>query len=91
MIYNTWQVNVLSKFQLPSSNSEFLKAAIMQSHDWAKYLKICTNFGLMNGEQEKLSLTLGIFHKGNRTIADLRYGLEDSIIPSTLIFAAIKS
>ena len=29
-------------------------------------------------------------HKGNRTIADLRYGGENNISPSTLIFAAIK-
>ena len=28
--------------------------------------------------------------KGNRTIADLRYGQEDRISPSTFIFAAIK-
>ena len=32
-----------------------------------------------------------LLFKGNRTIADLRYGQEDSISPSTLIFAAIKS
>ena len=31
------------------------------------------------------------YFKGNRTKADLRYGLEDSISPNTLIFAAIKS
>ena len=30
-------------------------------------------------------------NKGNRTIADLRYGQEDSFSPSTLIFAAIKN
>ena len=29
-------------------------------------------------------------HKGNRCIADLRYGGKDIISPSTLIFAAIK-
>ena len=29
-------------------------------------------------------------HKGNRTIADLRYGGKDIISPSTLIFAPIK-
>ena len=29
-------------------------------------------------------------HKGNRAFADLRYEEEDSISPSTLIFAAIK-
>ena len=29
--------------------------------------------------------------KGNRTIADLKYGGEDIISPSTLIFAPIKS
>ena len=28
--------------------------------------------------------------KGNRTIADLRYGSEDSISPSTLICVSIK-
>ena len=28
--------------------------------------------------------------KGNRTIADLRYGGKDMISPSTLIFAPIK-
>ena len=30
------------------------------------------------------------FIKGNRTIADLRYGEKDIISPSTLIFAPIK-
>ena len=28
--------------------------------------------------------------KGNRALADLRYGEEDSISPSTLVVAAIK-
>ena len=28
--------------------------------------------------------------KGNRALADLRYGKEDSISPSTLMFAAIQ-
>ena len=32
--------------------AEFLKAAIMQSHDCAKYLKICANFQTMNAKQE---------------------------------------
>ena len=37
--------------------SEFLKAAIMQSHDYAKYLRISTNFGLMIAKQgEKMAL-----------------------------------
>ena len=31
------------------------------------------------------------FQKGNRIIADLRYGGKDIIIPSTLIVAPIKS
>ena len=35
---------------------EFLKAAIMQSHDCAICLRICANFGLMNMKQEKLAL-----------------------------------
>ena len=31
------------------------------------------------------------YYKGNHTIADLRYGLEDSISPITLVFfSAIK-
>ena len=30
------------------------------------------------------------FSKGSRAFADLRYGKEDSISPSTLIFAAAK-
>ena len=30
------------------------------------------------------------YRKGNRAFADLRYGKEDSISPSTLIFAATK-
>ena len=29
-------------------------------------------------------------YKGNRTIADLRYGGKDTISPSTQIFASIK-
>ena len=29
-------------------------------------------------------------HKGNRTIAELRYGVQDIISPSTLIIAPIK-
>ena len=35
--------------------------------------------------------TLAFIDKGNRTIADLRYGKEDIISPSTLIFAAITN
>ena len=35
---------------------EFLKAAIMQSHDRAKCFRICANFGLMNTKPEKLAL-----------------------------------
>ena len=41
---------------------EFLKSVIMQSHDCAKYLQICANFGLMNVKQEKLALIPFIFH-----------------------------
>ena len=36
-------------------------------------------------------LKYGYWPKGNRTIADFRYGGEDIISPSTLIFAPIKS
>ena len=36
-----------------------------------------------------LKLTLKI-SKGNRTIANLRYGVKDIISPSTMIFAPIK-
>ena len=32
---------------------ECLKAAIMQSHNCLKYLRICAHFGLMNANQEK--------------------------------------
>ena len=35
---------------------EFLKAAIMQSYDCAKYLRICAHFGLINAKQEQLHL-----------------------------------
>ena len=41
---------------------QFLKAAIMQSHDCAQYLKICTNLGLLNTNQEKLAKMLNIYH-----------------------------
>ena len=30
--------------------AEFLKAATMQSHYYAKYLRICANFGLINAK-----------------------------------------
>ena len=33
---------------------------------------------------------VGITFKGNRTIADLKYGDKDIVSPSTLIFAPIK-
>ena len=42
--------------------AEFIKAAIMQSHDCAKYLRICSNLGLMNANQEKLAQMLYIYH-----------------------------
>ena len=60
------------------------------------------NKGLIKKFQNKLvfaNLTRYLFKneyshkfllKGNRTIADLRCGLEDSISPSTLIVAAMK-
>ena len=33
--------------------TEFLKAAIIQSHDCTKYLIICANFGLVNAKLKK--------------------------------------
>ena len=39
-----------------SANPEFLKAAVMQSYDCAKYLRICANFGLMSAKQEKMAV-----------------------------------
>ena len=42
--------------------TEFLNAAIMQSHDCAKYLRICANFGRRNAKQEKLALMSSICH-----------------------------
>ena len=44
------------------SNTEFLKAEIMQSHDYAKYLRICANFGLVDGKHKKLAQILWICH-----------------------------
>ena len=38
----------------------------------------------------RTSELVNLLYKGNRAIADLRYGKEDSISPSTLIFAATK-
>ena len=39
----------------------------------------------------KHSITINTYiNKGNRAFPDLRYGREDSISPSTLIFAATK-
>ena len=49
---NTWQV----------FKPEFLKAAIMQSHDCANFLKTCANFGIMNRKKEKLALISYICH-----------------------------
>ena len=43
-----WFIDITS-FQLP----ELLKTAIMQSHNCAKYLRICANFGLMNAKPKK--------------------------------------
>ena len=34
-----------------NKKTEFLKAAIMQSHNCAKYKRICAKFGLMNAKQ----------------------------------------
>ena len=55
-----------SCFRGPTSitrmSPQFLKAAIMQSHDCAQYLKICTNLGLLNTNQEKLAKMLNIYH-----------------------------
>ena len=33
------------------SEAEFLIVEIMQSHDCAKYLRICVKFGVMNAKQ----------------------------------------
>ena len=38
----------------------FLKAAIMRSHNYAKYLRLCANLGLKNANQEKNG-TNGVF------------------------------
>ena len=41
---------------------EFLKAAIIQSHDCAQYLRICANVGLINAKHEHLALISCICH-----------------------------
>ena len=41
---------------------KFLKTVIMQSQDWGKYLRICSNLALMNVKHEKLALTTFICH-----------------------------
>ena len=33
--------------------TEFLNAAIMQSHNFAKFLRICANTGILSAKQEK--------------------------------------
>ena len=46
---------VLAKWCQYITYAEFLKAAIMQSHNCVKYSRICANFGLMNVKQEKVA------------------------------------
>ena len=48
------------------SNSEFLKAAIMQSHDCAKYLRICANLGLTKRQPGKASTNDGYLQRFNK-------------------------
>ena len=40
--------------------------------------------------EKKPVLYFDLLQKGNRAFADLRYGEEDSISPSTVIFPATK-
>ena len=56
------KIQQLKLWQNSNSNLEFLKAANMQSHDCAKYLRICISFWLMNKKQEKLELMRCICH-----------------------------
>ena len=46
---------------------------------------------MTNPAQRAESVKIEASGKGNRAFADLRYGEEDIISPSTLICAAIKS
>ena len=50
--FHYWEI-LLWYFNSP----EFLKAAIMQSHDCTKYFRICANFGLRNAKQEEMSMS----------------------------------
>ena len=42
--------------------TELLKAAILQSQNWEKYLRICANLRLTNTKQEKLSINSCVGH-----------------------------
>ena len=61
----------------------FLTISVM--HDW-NALSLSSKFIIFNF---LLSHHLK-FDKGHRSFADLRYGKEDSISPTTLIFAVTK-
>ena len=55
--------STLTKPWLMTTYSEFLKAAIMQSHDCAKHLRICPSFRIVNAKKKrKMALISCIWH-----------------------------
>ena len=56
-----FHLHPLAQFKLESltsiiaSKAQFLKVAIMQVHDFAKWLRICSKFGRMKAKQKKIT------------------------------------
>ena len=49
------QINSWYARRLGVSMPEFLKVAILKSHNCGEYMRTCANFGLMNAKQDKLA------------------------------------
>ena len=48
--------STMHSLSMKEAGAEFLKAAVMQSHNCALNLRICGKFVLMNAKQEKITL-----------------------------------
>ena len=54
--YLIWFKLLIYSFQYDNINAEFLKAATRKSHNCAKSLSMCANYGLIKAKHKKVAL-----------------------------------
>ena len=90
-LHNSWLYFALKWPQMKWNGHRLAFSASWAKYSEGKYSAIYNNENTHQSKVQHILMYNINSHKGNHTIADLRYGGENIISPSTLIFAPIKS